>query len=300
MGLLALGGAISGMGQGLQQGLHSMQTAIQQHGLQQEDRDFQMKKLQIQQDFESQREQRGYQHTEQMAKQNQDFLTTQKEGDHAATSAENEIKRTQDSIEKDKDRKLKEQELSIAKDAETHKSGYYDAYSDYLRNGGKNGAAASDKIDMETRKAGAAFYSSRIAPLEKQLIDPLTPEDQKQAISERIEELSKEGLGILGFTFGKDKKKSKGNVDDPFDGASPLSRKADAPAGDPTTDPDAPDAPKARGERTVNAAPAPQVGALEALQGGASEVGKGLINSLSPFSAAPSGEVTIEKRKKKE
>lgn len=231
MGLLALGGAISGMGQGLQQGLHTMQTGIQQAGLMQDDRDFQMKKLQVQQDFENQREQRGYTHAETLAKQNQDFQAGLHEGDRAASSAENEIKRTQDSIEKAKDRALKGRELNIAEDAEKHKSGYYDAYRDYLRGGGKKGEAGA-KVDMETRKAGAAFYSSRIAPLEKQLIDPLTPDDQKKQISERIEELSKEGLGILGFTFGKDKGKDpQAQLDngDPFPGASPLSKKSDAP-----------------------------------------------------------------------
>jgi hypothetical protein len=230
MGLLALGGAISGMGQGLQHGLQQMQSGIQQAGLMKEDRDFQMKKLELQQTFESQREQRGYTHAETLAKQNQDFQTGLHEGDRAAASAENEIKRTQDSIEKGKDRELKDRELSIAEKAGKAKGSYYEAYADYLKHGGKSGSSAGAKVDMETRKAGAAFYSSRIAPLEKQLIDPLTPEDQKKAISDRIEELSKEGLGILGFTFGKDKGKdpqAQLKNGDPFAGSSPLSEKSD-------------------------------------------------------------------------
>lgn len=231
MGLLALAGSISGMGQGLQHGLAQMQAGIQQAGLAQEDRDFQMKKLQMQQDFEGQREQRGYTHAETLAKQNQDFQTDLHVGDRAAASAEKDIDRTQTSIEKDKDRALKGRELDIAADAEKHKSGYYDAYRDSLLDGGKKGSAGA-KIDLDTRKAGAAFYSSRIAPLEKQLIDPLTSDDEKKAIRNRIEELSKEGLSILGFTFGKDKAKDPQAIleqGDPFEGASPLSGKGGTP-----------------------------------------------------------------------
>ncbi len=69
MGLLALAGVASGLGQGLGKGLESAQSYLVQSFLQQERDQMENDRLQLQEQFAGAREQRGYAHAEELQKQ---------------------------------------------------------------------------------------------------------------------------------------------------------------------------------------------------------------------------------------
>lgn len=224
MGLLALGGAISGMGQGLQQGLHTLQAGIQQAGLSAEDRAFQLEKLKAQQEFEGQREQRGYEHTEKMADQNQKFQTELHEGDRAAASAEKEIDRTQGSIEKDKDRGLEGRKLDIAADAQKSLDEYHKKIGSYYENakGKGTGKATSDLPDS---KKELAHQHGKEAEHFFKLAEGAMDDKQKKNYIDMGKAALAKGYAILGEA--PDAKDPDPGAVDPF-GKSPLDAKPGA------------------------------------------------------------------------
>ena len=225
MSLLRWAGSISGMGQGLERGLSQMQTGVTHMGLQEErfkqdqvargeDRAFQTEKLKEQ-----------LSHAERLQGESLAAQSGEK-GKDRAQQRELEGDRTQIEAGKAEDARahadkmvsLKERELETAEKTGAAHRNYYQSYADYLKGGGKAGSSGA-KIDLDTRKAGADFFSKRIAPLEKQLIDPLTSKEERAALQERIESLSKEGLGILGFKF--DSSSTGHDIIDPLGGLPP-------------------------------------------------------------------------------
>lgn len=234
MGLLAAAGALGGMGQGLQHGLQSMQSAFIQHGLQQEDRDFQMKKLQQQQDWEGQREQRGYAHAEQLQKQNQDFQTGLHEGDRAAMSADKEIEQTRNIIEKDKDRKLEDRKLDIAEAAQKSLDDYHKAVGEYYKTTkGRGGDPKGYKDLSDSTKAMVDNYGKQAEHLFKQAEGALDDKQKQSFIAQGLKALQ-QGRALLGETPEAPKGAPDLSGDDPFAAKSPLSGKAGAP-GAPTS-----------------------------------------------------------------
>lgn len=221
MGLLALGGAISGMGQGLQQGLRTMQAGITQSGLAQEDRDFQMKKLQLQQDFEGQREQRGYAHSEKLQEQNQTFQTNLHEGDRQAASAEKEIDRTQSSIEKDKDRTRQDRKLGIEEAAQKSLDEYHQAVGSYYKDHkGRTGDPKAYKDLNDSTKALVEQHGKEADHYFK-LAEGELDERRKAGYIQSGQAALSKGYALLGESPDP---KDEIDADDPF-GTSPLSRK---------------------------------------------------------------------------
>lgn len=229
MSLLALGGAIGGMGQGMTQGLHTLQTGIQHAGLTQEDQDFQMKKLGVQQEFENQREQRGYAHTEKMAQQNQDFLTAQKEGEHQFQANQDEIKGVRDANEKDKDRGLANRKLDIESAAQKSLDDYHKLVGSYYRDVKGRGGDAKAYKDLNDSTKLAVEQHGKEAEHFFKLAETAMDDNQKKSYIAAGKAALAKGYALLGETPAEAPGADDLSRDDPFAAQSPLSGKGDVP-----------------------------------------------------------------------
>lgn len=215
---LALSGVLSGMGQGIERGLGVWQSIVGQRML-----------LKEREESDMAREQRGYEHADKLEAGRQQhaegvLAATQKfQGEQTdktikANAEQHEKTRgltreiegwkTQVEEGKAEDTRAHNKELVDLKKGEQESQGklreaqgeYYKAYKDYLKTGkGSTGSGSPARIDLDTRKAAAQFYSNRIAPLEKQAADSLTSPEDRAALNKRIEALSKKGLEVLGI-----------------------------------------------------------------------------------------------------
>lgn len=227
MGLLAIAGMFSGAGHAVNKGLDSMQDDIRRAGLSQEDRAFQMKKLQVQQDFENQREQRGYTHAEQLQKQNQDFQTGLHEGDRQATAAEKEIDRMQTSIEKDKDRGLQSRKLDIEADTQKSLDAYHQKIGDYYQSANGRGVAKAYKDLPDSTKVLVENYGKEAEHFFK-LAETALDEKQKAGYIQSGKAALAKGRALLGEDASPEPGAPDLSRDDPFADKSPLPGKADA------------------------------------------------------------------------
>ena len=211
---LLMSGMASGLGKGVQKGLENYQSYLGASQLAEERNKMEMERLRLTEGFAADREQRGYVHAEKQQKQGFEHAEAQTDktmaqqrqiADEAAARAENEYslknrELIQKTVRDDQEAARKEAE-DKSQDTLRQKQGlYYEAYKKYLEGGkGGKGEAAMARVDLDTRKAAAQFYSNRITPLEKQLADPLLSKEERAIIEARINDLSKKGLSALGM-----------------------------------------------------------------------------------------------------
>lgn len=229
MGLLAIAGMFSGAGHAVNKGLDSMQDDIRRAGLSQEDRAFQLKKLQVQQDFEYQREQRGYTHAEQLQKQNQDFLTTQKEGEHQFQANQDEVKAVRDLNEKGKDRELAGRKLDIESAAQKSLDEYHKMVGSYYQNAKGRGGDAKAYKDLNDSTKLAVEQHGKEAEHFFKLAEGALDDKQKKGYIDAGKAALAKGYALLGETPAEAPGAADLSRDDPFADKSPLSGKAGAP-----------------------------------------------------------------------
>lgn len=218
MGALAFAGALSGAGQQMGQGLLNLQHGFIQSGLLNEREELERKRLQLTFEHAERLEGRREAHAGALQKSSQEFQAEQTDKTIEANRAMNRERigaeltgkgmdlnerREQHQTEKtlkEKELDLKGRDVASQENLRASQGEYYKALKQYTLTGrGASGSGSPGKIDLETKKAVAEFYSKRIAPLEKQAADSLTSPEDRANLNKKIDALSKKALAQFGL-----------------------------------------------------------------------------------------------------
>lgn len=211
MGKLATAGMISGLGQGLEKGLNTMQGLMGQSMLQEERNKMELQRLQLTEQYASEREARGYAHSEALAKgqqahaerlQDRGFTHAEAMTGQQISSAESIAAGNRESserIHKDEGESRERTEQMKDKTEQRKVAATEQHYKDWKEVYSKIASGKGTAHDFKQAEIYERFLTEQSKAIRDQLKDPLADPKEKERLQAQLEGLDVDLREVLGM-----------------------------------------------------------------------------------------------------